>query len=493
MSKYDDVKYLDKEFVYTQYIRIVKNVKEYNKITKGKILDEIYKIYSNPDNIIGICTTKELKYLKMLLDGKLEKYYSKENALLYLLVVKEDKYFWESTNLIQKFLLDSKGNIPDVLIDKVKQALEKVNWSKKKKTDDLNEMLVSWCKIQGLSSVSALSQFASDMTGIEIKEILDHIFYDKLFNYYVCVTSRNIEGLGEDIPIVIYLDYYEVQDILYKQRRAQTLEGCKKIDLKMFKTIFYNDFDVNNPKIKKFLDEVKIISFSWYSVLDLVKKYALLNLDRKSLKEGISHSNIFGDVNLDSFFKILDEAMDEMPSGALNGFTPNEARKIKSKQYFRQQNAHLSEEDSTLFYKIYYGLLDFTNKKYNINERIKIYNNTKIDPYEVKDIVVKFWENKDKITKEFCKVNPYNFNKEELDIASGFKKGVRDIFIISKHELDYTVFIREDKAYMVKGLIDNIDSLVPNDKLPKAFITSIIPFKDVLVYDGLLIDIGISV
>ncbi len=41
--------------------------------------------------------------------------------------------------------------------------------------------------------------------------------------------------------------------------------------------------------------------------------------------------------------------------------------------------------------------------------------------------------------------------------------------------------------------ISNIDSLVPNDKLPKAYITSIIPFKDVLVYDGLLIDIGISV
>ena len=46
--------------------------------------------------------------------------------------------------------------------------------------------------------------------------------------------------------------------------------------------------------------------------------------------------------DLTNFFKILDEAMDEMPSGVLNGFTPNEAKKIKiegnKNRYEREKN-----------------------------------------------------------------------------------------------------------------------------------------------------------
>ncbi len=34
------------------------------------MLVEIYKVYDNPDNIIDICTTRKLKYLKMVLDNK---------------------------------------------------------------------------------------------------------------------------------------------------------------------------------------------------------------------------------------------------------------------------------------------------------------------------------------------------------------------------------------------------------------------------------------
>ena len=54
--------------------------------------------------------------------------------------------------------------------------------------------------------------------------------------------------------------------------------------------------------------------------------------------------------------------MDEMPSGALNGFTPNQAREIekeekklkdmKEKSYIKQKNACLDQKDAKLFYKV---------------------------------------------------------------------------------------------------------------------------------------------
>ena len=45
---------------------------------------------------------------------------------------------------------------------------------------------------------------------------------------------------------------------------------------------------------------------------------------------------------------------------------------------------------------------------------------------------------------------------------------------------------------MVKGLHDNIDNIIPYDQLPDVIITSIIPFKGNLVYDGMLLRMDIK-
>ena len=48
------------------------------------------------------------------------------------------------------------------------------------------------------------------------------------------------------------------------------------------------------------------------------------------------------------------------------------------------------------------------------------------------------------------------------------------------------------KIYMVKGLNDNIDNIISYQELPYVVTTSIIPFGDVLVYDGLLSSINVK-
>ena len=50
----------------------------------------------------------------------------------------------------------------------------------------------------------------------------------------------------------------------------------------------------------------------------------------------------------------------------------------------------------------------------------------------------------------------------------------------------------KDKIYMVKGLNDNIDNIISYQELPYVVTTSIIPFGDVLVYDGLLSSINVK-
>ena len=128
---YDEIQGYRKEYVYEQYTRIVEDFKDYQKITKTKMLDAIYGVYSNSQNIIDICTKRELKYLEKILDS---------NSFVDYL---DSKYDFERESLRNKFLIHwgfgEELLIPDEVVEEVKKALKHVRWNEKKKTDDLNE------------------------------------------------------------------------------------------------------------------------------------------------------------------------------------------------------------------------------------------------------------------------------------------------------------------------------------------------------------------
>lgn len=51
----------------------------------------------------------------------------------------------------------------------------------------------------------------------------------------------------------------------------------------MYKRLFYNDFDIQNPKIKKFLDELQKLPFFCFSAIKTISEFAMLNIERKRL------------------------------------------------------------------------------------------------------------------------------------------------------------------------------------------------------------------
>ncbi len=367
----------------------------------------------------------------------------------------------------------------------------------------MNEVLVSYCKIQASALLDTVCSFGSAITGLNEDFVWNHMLNNKLFNYYVFIMARSFDSIGENIPIALLHEYFSIEEELLEQRKIQGEAATLPIEPNMFKTYFYNDFDIHNKKIKRFLDELKKLPFFWESSLIGIREFSVLNIDREPLKRSIANVPALKYYDLTKFFKIMDEAMDEMPSGALNGLTPNQAKELqvekikmnyeKEKQYIKQQNACLSKSDAKLFYKIYFALLEFTNTKYKMKPNLKIYNQLGVNPYELQDIKEKFWKNKESLVLEFCLVNPYKFNKEELRITGEFKKGFRDLVFIAKFEREYTAIMNKDKTYMIKGINDNIDNIISYKDLPKPVITSIIPFKDVLIYDGLLEGLGLEV
>ena len=63
--KKEFVKY-SKEIVYAMYAAIVYDCKEYDAITREKMLDAIVEEYKQEHFLYGICTEKELLFLKNL-------------------------------------------------------------------------------------------------------------------------------------------------------------------------------------------------------------------------------------------------------------------------------------------------------------------------------------------------------------------------------------------------------------------------------------------
>lgn len=488
------INWYTKESVFENYSRIIRNFKDYDKITKKKMLEEIYKYYNKDyNNIITLCTTRELRYLK--------KVYNKDETIDFF----DDKYEWERKTLANKYLIETDTHkifVPDEIKKMVSIVLKNVNYKNTKENDKINEVLVPYCKIMGVTYTSALINVGEILTNKSEQEIIEFITTNNLFNYYVMITIENIKPIKKEMAIAIYNEYYYLKDEIIDLKFKTKIYGSINLDTNLFKIYFYNDFNIKNKRINTMLEELKKLPFFWNTALIVIRESAMLN-DRELIKESMKEVPALRSIDLESFFKILDEGMDEMPSGVLNGLTPNDLKKkkeeetienfLKLKNYKVQENACLSKKDANLYYKIYFGLLDYTNKKYNIKPKTKIYKSRRLDPRTILEVINRYWKEKDKLTDEFCDKNPYNFNEEEIKISKEFKKGIRGVFIIVEYDKEYTAVANKDKTYMIKGINTNIDRIIPYEELPYPVITTILPFKGDLIYDSILIPFDVEI
>ena len=244
-----------KEYVYSQYTRIIVKFKDYERISKNKMLDEIIKFYSNPENIINMCTIRELKLLSKLI--KMD-----EEKLKELAKTKKSKYEWELDTLAAKFIIINKPfdniYIPEELESQIKEAFKKINWKSKEKIDNLNEILVGYAKTQGVMPVEDYVETSSKIIGVSEELIYKHISDSSNFFYYVYVTTIK----GE--VYLVYQTYYEIIQEIIEAKEKYKVPEYANIDANIYKTIFYNRFDISNPLIKDLLDEINKLEFgSW--------------------------------------------------------------------------------------------------------------------------------------------------------------------------------------------------------------------------------------
>lgn len=149
---------------------------------------------------------------------------------------------------------------------------------------------------------------------------------------------------------------------------------------------------------------------------------------------------------------------------------------------------HLSEQDSALYYELMWSLHFYVKQALKLFPKLKTieqYANdaSMEDKFKVREAMY----GDTSLIDRFIQDNPQNFSDEKLAIVEGWKNHLSGDFYIERMLKKYTIFIgKDDKVYGVWGLQNDFDYMFHPSQLPLYVRAVLLPFKDKIIYDGLL-------
>ena len=95
------------------------------------------------------------------------------------------------------------------------------------------------------------------------------------------------------------------------------------------------------------------------------------------------------------------------------------------------------------------------------------------------------------IIDEYIALNFDHLTTDQIKILVGLKKKIKSNFVIFKCLTNYAIFIdtQDNRFYAVKALGDSFDTFFNN--FPVKISTTLIPFKDKIIYDGFIQSSGV--
>ncbi len=144
----------------------------------------------------------------------------------------------------------------------------------------------------------------------------------------------------------------------------------------------------------------------------------------------------------------------------------------------------LDKQEYLEYINLHLGLLYFVGKAQKI-----ISNDTNFKEFIRLEFTIKL-ECRDKFNEniwlldEYIKTSSELLNDNQIEILEGFKKKKQSDFVIFKCFAKHAIFIdtEDNKIYAVKALADGFDKFFP--EFPVLCNTTILPFKDKIIYDG---------
>ena len=144
----------------------------------------------------------------------------------------------------------------------------------------------------------------------------------------------------------------------------------------------------------------------------------------------------------------------------------------------------LERSDAQLFYRLWFPLLDFVNRKYHIRpDARRIDQEHGIDASDAKAIADYLWSNT-AVIEEY--LDTAKLSEEDAQIVAGWVQCKQGRYILERHLQKGSVFISaEDGAvYMVKGLFSTWAEML--GEAPVLLDAVLIPFRGSIISDGLV-------
>lgn len=156
---------------------------------------------------------------------------------------------------------------------------------------------------------------------------------------------------------------------------------------------------------------------------------------------------------------------------------------------------YLGEQDASMFYKTWLGLLEFTNQRLQIVPELTEMKNAKVlNPQEVLQIRNKLLENEN-LLEEYLHQYGTALTVREFELIKSWKNKVAGKFILFKHLKKYSVFMHGEKGgklFGVLGISNPIKDMFPPERLPIYVDAVLMPYEGKIIYDSLLMPYNIS-
>jgi len=152
----------------------------------------------------------------------------------------------------------------------------------------------------------------------------------------------------------------------------------------------------------------------------------------------------------------------------------------------------LTQEDAALFWELMTELQLFANQEKNVvpgAESMESFADfSQEERLKIRDALFA----RPDLIETFVRKNPKKLPPDKLSIVAKWTHFVRGSFFIERYLKAYAVFIQDDKVFAVHGLVNEIDEVIPRRVLPYYTEAVLLPFKGIIVYDGVLMGHNIS-
>ena len=145
----------------------------------------------------------------------------------------------------------------------------------------------------------------------------------------------------------------------------------------------------------------------------------------------------------------------------------------------------LEQSDAELFYRLWFPLLDFVNRKYRVRPETEwIDKRHGVDKDAAKAIADYLWSHIGVIEEFLAEAE---LPKEYAQIVAGWKQCRPGRYILERHLKKGSVFIsvEDGTVYMVKGLFSTWEEMLGDS--PVLLDAVLIPFRDSIISDGLVV------